>query len=128
MGFVAAVGSVFFFLVMLFGKFFGLFERVPYFGLIPVIDGSTGWGWFVDMLLNPLLAAVDPQGYDRAVEKLLVPEAQAGDPTKTVSEELFIAARRLAAIPGAQEWETARVELLSQLPQGSESRVKVASP
>lgn len=115
MGFVAAVGSVFFFLIMLFGKFFGLFGSVPYFGLIPVIEGSTGWGSFVDFILNPMLAAVDPQGYDRAVSTLLVPESQAGDPRFTVQEELFKRARQVAAIPGAQEWEAAQAELLSQI-------------
>ena len=116
MGFVAAIGSVFFFLVMLFGKFFGLFGTVPYFGLIPVIEGSSGWGSFIDFPLNPLLAAVDPQGYDRTVGTLLVPEAQAGDPRFTVQEELFKHARQVAAIPGAQEWAAAREELISQIP------------
>lgn len=116
MGFVAAVGSVFFFLVMLIGKFFGLFGPVPYFGLVPVIEGSTGWGSFVDFFANPLLAAVDPQGYDRAVGTLLVPEAQAGDPRYVVQEELFKHAHQVAAIPGAQEWESARATLLAQIP------------
>jgi hypothetical protein len=117
MGFVAAVGSVFFFLMMIVGKFFGLFGRVPYFGLMPTIEGgSTGWGSFVDFLLNPLIAAVDPQGYDRAVATLLVPEAQAGDPRYVVQEELFTRARQLAAIPGQGEWESARATLLSQTP------------
>jgi hypothetical protein len=115
MGFVAAIGSVFVFLVMLIGKFFGLFGTVPYFGLIPVIEGSTGWGWVVDFLVNPLLAAVDPQGYDRAVSTLLVPESQAGNPQFTVQEELFTHARQVAAIPGAQEWAAAKSALLSQI-------------
>lgn len=115
MGFVATIGSVFFFLIMLFGKFFGLFGAVPYFGLIPVVEGSTGWGAFIDFILNPFLAAVDPQGYDRAVGTLLVPEAQSGDPRYVVQEELFTRARQVAAIPGAQEWETARAAVLSQI-------------
>jgi hypothetical protein len=117
MGFVAAVGSVFFFLMMLVGKFFGLFGSVPYFGLMPMIEGgSTGWGSIVDFLLNPLIAAVDPQGYDRAVSTLLVPEAQANDPRYVVQEDLFTRARQLAAIPGSSEWESARTSLLSQIP------------
>lgn len=116
MGFVAAAGSVFFFLMMLMGKFFGLFGRVPYFGLTPVIEGgSTGWGSFVDFLLNPMIAAVDPQGYDRAVATLLVPEAQANDPRYVVQEDLFTRARQLAAIPGASQWAAAKEELLSQI-------------
>ena len=115
MGTIAAIGSVFVFLVMLFGKFFGLFSPVPYFGLVPVIEGSTGWGSFMDFLLNPFLAAVDPQGYDRAVGTLLVPEAKAGDPRFTVQEELFTRARQVAAIPDSQEWSAAAA-LLSQLP------------
>jgi hypothetical protein len=119
MGFVAAAGSVFFFLMMLIGKFFGLFSRVPYFGLTPVIEGgSTGWGWFVDLLLNPLIAAVDPQGYDRAVGTLLVPEAQANDPRYVVQEDLFTRARQLAEIPDQEKWESERSALLSQISQG----------
>ena len=115
MGFVAAIGSVFVFLIMLFGKFFGLFNPVPYFGLIPVIEGSSGWGSFVDFLLNPLLSAVDPQGYNSAVSTLLVPESMAGDSRYVVQEDLFTRARQVAAIPAASEWDVARSALLSQL-------------
>lgn len=122
MGFIAAIGSVFFFLMMLVGKFFGLFGRVPYFGLLPTIEGSTGWGSFIDFLLNPLLAAVDPQGYDRAVGTLLVPEAQAGDPRYVVQEDLFTRARQLAAIPEESQWASAKAELLSQLSPASVSQ------
>jgi hypothetical protein len=115
MGIVAAAGSVFFFLMMIVGKFFGLFNPVPYFGLTPVIEGSTGWGSFIDFLLNSLLAVVDPQSYDRAVATILVPVVQANDPRYVVQEDLFTHARQLAEIPGQAEWESSRSSLLSQI-------------
>lgn len=130
-GVLVLMGSVISFVVVLVLRLVGRWEPSHYFGLIPLIPGSSDvaepTGWFASMvrffrvLIHPFLAnmdgAGDVAGYTNAIEPLLVSKSALGAGRTVggmtvhpgvVSEEFFAEGRQLAQVSDKQAWDAGR--------------------